>query len=75
MASRMKHKREGLRSGVPDLFIPAWKLWIEMKAEKGALSVTQKDWKMYLEGIGQSVVVAKGFDSAKQQIIEFLDTL
>ena len=46
-----------------------------MKAEKGALSVTQKDWKMYLEGIGQSVVVAKGFDSAKQQIIEFLDTL
>ena len=43
-------KAEGVSSGVPDLFIPAWGLWVEMKRTKGgSLSAEQKDWISYLE--------------------------
>ena len=35
-------KDEGVLSGVPDLFIPKWKMFIEMKSERGCLSVNQK---------------------------------
>lgn len=74
--ARVKAKKEGLRSGVPDLMIPAWKLFVEMKKEKGGrLSDTQKDWKEYLESIGYTVIVAKGFKDAKIQIAQFLDSL
>jgi hypothetical protein len=74
--ARVKAKKEGLRSGVPDVMIPKWKLFIEMKRRKGGvLSPTQKDWISYLEESGYSVIVAKGFDDAKVQIIQFLDSL
>ena len=32
-ASRLK--AEGVSPGVPDLFVPAWGLWVEMKRAKG----------------------------------------
>jgi hypothetical protein len=36
---------EGVSPGVPDLFIPDWLLWVEMKREKGGrVSPEQKDW-------------------------------
>ena len=74
--ARIKAKKEGLRSGVLDLMVPAWKLFIEMKKEKGGkLSETQKDWKQYLESVGYSVIVAHGFKDAKIQIAQFLDSL
>lgn len=62
-------KAEGVSPGVPDLFIPAWGLWIEMKrADGGTVSAVQKDWHAYLRSIGQRVIVAKGFSDARQQI-------
>jgi hypothetical protein len=72
-----KLKREGVRSGVPDVYVPKWKLWIEMKKAKGGtLSKTQKDWIDYLvNDVGDTVIVARGFSDAKIQVIEFLDKM
>lgn len=68
-----KMKAEGVRSGVPDLYIPAWKIWVEMKrATGGRLSSEQKDWIKYLSGIGDEVIVAKGATDASRQLLQVL---
>lgn len=68
-------KAEGVASGVPDLFVPAWRLWVEMKRTKGgSLSPEQKDWRDYLQSVGYWVIVGKGAESAKQQISTFVQT-
>jgi hypothetical protein len=57
---------------VPDLFIPAWGLWIEMKRAKGGKhEVVQKDWAAYLEACGYSVILCKGAMAAHDQVIAF----
>jgi len=64
-------KAEGVSAGVPDLFVPAWCLWIEMKREKGGtISPAQKDWISYLQSIGYQVIVGRGFEDAKTQVIK-----
>lgn len=64
-------KAEGVVSGVPDLFVPAWRLWVEMKRTKGgSLRPEQKDWIAYLEGCGYQCIVGKGAEDAKQKITE-----
>lgn len=76
IGAAVKAKKEGVRSGVPDTFIPAWKMWIEFKKEKGGtVSAAQKDWIAYLQGLGYTVYVARGFDNGKQQVIDYLDSL
>jgi hypothetical protein len=66
-------KVEGVCRGVPDLFIPAWGLWVEMKREKGGvLSIDQADWIEYLEGHQYTCLVTKGCGDAKQQISKFI---
>lgn len=68
-----KMKDEGVCSGVPDLYAPQWRLWIEMKRQKGGrLLPDQKDWIEYLEGIGDTVIVAKGATDASRQVLEFV---
>ena len=68
-----KMKATGVSSGVPDLFIPEWQLWIEMKRTKGgSLSMEQKDWIKYLEDVGYCVKVCKGAEAAKKQIQAFV---
>ena len=70
-----KMKATGVSSGVPDLFIPAWRVWIEMKREKGGtVSADQKEWIAYLEECGYRCFVARGAEDAKRQIIE-IETL
>ena len=65
-------KAEGVASGVPDLFVPAWRLWIEMKRAKGgSLSSEQKDWIAYLQEVGYCAIVCKGAEDAKRQISAF----
>jgi hypothetical protein len=64
-----KLKAEGVSAGVPDLFIPSWLLWIEMKRAKGgAVSSEQKDWIEYLASVGHRVIVARGSADAIKQI-------
>lgn len=65
-------KAEGVSSGVPDLFIPAWGLWVEMKRSKGgSVSAEQKGWIAYLESVGFCCIVGKGAEAAKGQISAF----
>ena len=67
-------KAEGVSPGVPDLFIPEWGLWVEMKRIKGGtLSSEQKKWSKYLESVGYLVKVGKGADNAKEQISTFFN--
>lgn len=62
-------KLEGVSPGVPDLFVPEWGLWIEMKrASGGVVSAVQKDWHRYLRDIGQRVIVAHGCKDAMRQV-------
>ena len=64
-------KAEGVQAGVPDLCIPAWSLWVEMKREAGGtVSPVQRDWIAYLESIGHRVIVGRGFEDAKRQILD-----
>ena len=64
-----KLKAEGVSPGVPDLCVPAWNLWVEMKRAKGGtVSPDQKDWIAYLESIGHQVIIGRGFEDAKRQI-------
>lgn len=59
---------EGVSSGVPDLCIPEWSLWVEMKARKGRVSKNQHDWIDYLNSIGHTAIVAYGFEDAVAQV-------
>lgn len=65
----IKAKNEGVSPGVPDLYFPAWKLWVEMKRQKGStVSPEQKEWHEYLRSIGDHVIIAKGCNDAIDQI-------
>ena len=64
-------KATGAVRGIPDLYIPAWKIWVEMKRSKGGtLSPDQKEIIAYLQSIGDQVIVGRGFEDAKAQILE-----
>lgn len=70
IATASRLKAEGVSAGVPDLFIPAWRVWIEMKRAKGGtLSQKQKDWREYLTGCGYVVIVAHGKEEAIRAIL------
>jgi hypothetical protein len=67
-----KLKDDGVESGVPDLYCPAWRLWVEMKRTvKGTTSTQQKDWHEYLQGVGDTVMVCHGASAAMAEIREF----
>ena len=64
-------RAEGVQAGIPDLFVPAWSLWVEMKREAGGVVLpVQKDWIAYLQGIGHTVIIGRGFEDAKRQILD-----
>ena len=70
-AAALKLKMEGVSPGIPDLYIPAWGLWIEMKRQKGgSVSEYQKAWIKYLRDIGHQVEVCKGCEAAKKVCID-----
>jgi hypothetical protein len=53
----MRLQAEGVTAGVPDLQIPRFALWIEMKAKGGRLSPVQKAMHERLRSEGQTVEV------------------
>ena len=81
-AAAAKFKREGLRSGIPDLFLPvptATKdryyagLFLELKRTKG--SVTSKEqvaWIDFLRVSGYACYICRGADEAIATIKEYL---
>ena len=65
-----KLKAEGVVPGVPDLFIPEWKLFLEFKRKKGGtVSKEQKGIMEHLTGIGYSAVVCRGFEAARDYVL------
>ena len=65
-------KAEGVMPGVPDLFIPEWLLWVEMKRAKGGrLSDDQKEVIARLEQMGHFVIVGRGAEDASRQVRSF----
>ena len=67
-------KVEGVVAGVPDLFVPEWRLWIEMKRIKGGvISNEQQGMIEYLQSVDYHAIVCKGAEHAKAQILEFLN--
>lgn len=77
-ANRAYFDAEGRTSGIPDLFIPAWLLWIEMKRKgykpRKTLTDTEKKqqfWQNYLKECGHWVYQCCGFEEAKEITEEF----
>lgn len=75
----MQMRKEGVRSGVPDVHLPVARggyhsLYIEMKREYGGKgsSAEQVEWAKKLVRFGNRVVVAHGFDEARAAIEEYL---
>jgi len=68
-----KLKASGVVKGIPDLFIPSLKIFIEMKRVKGGVvSPEQKKIMAYLERVGYKVILARGAADASRQILDFL---
>lgn len=66
-------KAEGVVPGIPDLHIPAWRLWVEMKRAKGGrLSADQRAIIQHLEGIGHKVIVGHGAADASAQVVAWI---
>lgn len=58
-------KRQGVKAGVPDVFLAPLKLFLEFKRTKGSTtSPEQKEWHERLRGYGFTVEIAKGCDAA-----------
>lgn len=66
-------KQEGVVAGTPDMFIPAWSLWLEMKRCRGGV-VSKEQEKMfeYLRGIGHVVILGRGATDMSQQVLDFV---
>jgi hypothetical protein len=65
-----KLKAEGASAGVPDLFVPALRLFIEMKDESGRATEKQVEWLEYLSGVGYVCAICNGIDSAKKVFLD-----
>lgn len=73
-----KFKRMGVKPGVPDIFLPVAKggyhgLYIELKRTKGGgTSDNQDTWIEALREQGYRVDVCKGWEKAKETILEYI---
>lgn len=74
-----KLKAEGVKPGIPDVFLPVARdgfhgLFIEMKRKKGgSLSGAQKQRISQLKNQGYRVEVCKGFEAARDVILNYLE--
>lgn len=70
-------KATGVLPGVPDLFVPGWGLWVEMKrAKRGKLLPEQKDMIAYLKTVCDHVViVGHGFEDARNKVLDYWNRL
>lgn len=78
IGTAQKLKREGVKSGVPDLFLPVPKgdyhgLFLELKRKGGRLSAEQRDWLGNLQAQGYKAACAFGLESAINIIKTYLE--
>jgi hypothetical protein len=68
----LKLQHEGVVKGVPDLFIPEWRLFIEMKRQKGGVvSPDQKQIMAELTRVGYVCQVCNGWRAAADFVLTF----
>lgn len=77
VAVAAKLKAEGVRAGIPDLFLPIPNnyfhgLFIEMKTKTGRPTQAQADRVAQLNKHGYCAVVCYGWDSARARIKDYL---
>jgi hypothetical protein len=78
-AEAARFKMEGVKPGVPDLFLPVprgpWHgLFIELKRQKGGrASGAQKEWIDALRGQGYMAAVVFGWEEAAELLEKYLD--
>lgn len=70
-------KRQGVKSGVPDLFLPVPRggyhgLFIELKYGKNKPTDAQRKWAAALNEQGYMAVVCYGFEDARDTIEKYL---
>jgi len=69
---------QGLRSGVPDLFLPVPSgryhgLWLELKRRSGGrVTPEQREWITRLRGQGYRAEVCRGWEEARHCIVDYL---
>lgn len=77
VANRLK--AEGVKSGIPDLcciFQNSVIVWIEMKKSKGGtVSKEQKEVHAQFEAMGQTVLIGRGWEDAKEKLQLYLKHL
>lgn len=74
-----KMKAEGVKAGVPDIFLPVSRggyggLFVEMKYGRNKPSQKQLRWIDALAEQNFLAIVCYGFEDAKEQIIDYLET-
>lgn len=75
---RVKLKKMGLKSGVPDICLPVARggyhaLYIEMKRTKRSATSEQQKWTIAkLNAVGNIAIICKGAEQAIENIIEYL---
>jgi hypothetical protein len=68
-------KKQGVVAGIPDLFIPSLKIFIELKRKDGgAVSKEQEKIIAYLQRVGYTVWVCHGAEEASIKILDFLQS-
>ena len=78
IATAMRFKSEGLKAGVPDIFLPVARrgfhgLFVELKrVQGGKLSTEQGRWRAAILCEGYQSIVCKGWLEASEKIMEYL---
>lgn len=79
-AGGARMKEEGVKAGVPDLFLPvarngAFGMYIEMKAPTGTVQASQRTWLVDLRAQGYLAYVCHSDDEAMKILTEYLGYL
>lgn len=72
----IRNRQLGVKSGVPDLFYPVplkgyHGMFIEMKTDIGRTSQAQRRWIQALTDFGYKVVIARGWEQARDALLEY----
>lgn len=68
-------KAEGVVAGMPDLHVPALRLWIEMKTATGKVSPVQLAIHKRLRADGDFVVVCRSVEEVQHQVASAMTAL
>lgn len=78
LITAVKLKREGVKAGVPDLFLDVARggfhgLRLELKAGKNSATREQKLWIAGYTARGYAAFVVRGWEEAREKIVGYLE--